>query len=83
MNKVYDKVEWDFLEVTMLKMGFTCSWVDLVMRCVSSVELLVLINGCPGYNFRPIHGLRQGDPFSPYHVPNKQRNVVQAILTSD
>ena len=32
MHKAYDRVEWNFLEKIMLKMGFAQRWVDLVVR---------------------------------------------------
>ena len=31
MSKVYDRVEWDFLERIMLRMGFHERWVNLIM----------------------------------------------------
>ncbi|KAL6126193.1 hypothetical protein ACLB2K_074244 [Fragaria x ananassa] len=66
MNKAYDRVEWDFLEVTMLHFGFDEKWVMTVMRIVSSISFSIQMNGKEGQSFRPTRGLRQGDPLSPY-----------------
>lgn len=66
MIKEYDRVEWDFLEAIMLKMGFARDYVTLVMQCVSTVNFSVLVNGSLGKSFRPCRGLHQANPFSPY-----------------
>ncbi|KAM2891276.1 hypothetical protein COP2_009594 [Malus domestica] len=33
MQKAYDRVEWDFLEAVLLKLGFSRDWTNLVMNC--------------------------------------------------
>lgn len=37
MNKAYDRIEWDFVNEVLLKMGFDQSWVRLVMKWSASL----------------------------------------------
>jgi hypothetical protein len=66
MRKAYDRVEWNYLQAIMLRMGFHTRWVQLIMTMISSVSFSVLFNGSPLDEFRPSRGIRQGDPISEY-----------------
>lgn len=66
MHKAYDRVEWDFLNVVMEKLGFYPRWCRLIIGCISLVNFAVLLNGKLGNKSSPSQGLRQGDPLSPY-----------------
>lgn len=55
-----------FLEVVMKRMRFNQKWIDVIMRCVSTVSYALIINGLPQKPFHPSRGIRQGDPLSPY-----------------
>ncbi|CAN0905267.1 Transposon TX1 uncharacterized 149 kDa protein [Linum grandiflorum] len=66
ISKAYDRVEWDYLEEVLRKVGFEERWIRWMMLCVTSVRYTVQVNGEGVGPIIPSRGLRQGCPLSPF-----------------
>lgn len=58
ISKAYDRVEWTFLHMIMLKIGLDPRWVHLAMEIVNTASYLVLINGEPKGYIKPSRGIK-------------------------
>lgn len=65
-EKAYDSVDWNFLIYVMEKIGFHPKWIKWIKECLNSCTVSVFVNGSPTKEFKMRHGLRQGDPLSPF-----------------
>ena len=65
-QKAYDRVNWSFIKVVLIKFGFNEVFINWIMECITSVSFEVLINGGKSENFKSERRLRQGDLLSSY-----------------
>ncbi|GJZ09288.1 putative RNA-directed DNA polymerase, eukaryota, reverse transcriptase zinc-binding domain protein, partial [Tanacetum coccineum] len=54
------------LNFVLLNLGFGSKWRSWIRACLSSSSASVLVNGSPTLEFSIKHGLRPGDPLSPF-----------------
>ncbi|KAK2654152.1 hypothetical protein Ddye_014008 [Dipteronia dyeriana] len=66
MSKTYDQVEWGFIDLMVVKMGFSEKWQNLIMNCISTISYSVRLNGEFFGNIKPSRNLRQCDHLSLY-----------------
>ena len=62
MSKAYDRVEWNYLQKLMEKMGFCSRWISLIMECFRTISYSILVNDDPKGLINPTQGIRQGNP---------------------
>ncbi|CAA0840706.1 Uncharacterized mitochondrial protein AtMg01250 [Striga hermonthica] len=66
MSKVYDRVEWDFVDAILFKKGFPVRFRQIIRNCISSVNFSFKINGQIVGKVTLSRGLRHGCSLSPY-----------------
>ena len=64
-KKAYDRVDWGFLEETMLCMGFPTTWIREVAAMYKITHSHVLLAGDGGNCFSISRSVRQGCPLAP------------------
>jgi len=65
-EKAYDSVSWEYIYYMLGRLGFCGKWIDWIKKCLESSSISVLVNGSPTTEFKPMKGLRQGDPLAPF-----------------
>jgi hypothetical protein len=62
LSKAYDRVNWLYLRLLLMHVGFNLNFVKWDLSCVSTISFAILINGSTSDFFRPGRGLKQGCP---------------------
>ncbi|GJR01642.1 RNA-directed DNA polymerase, eukaryota, reverse transcriptase zinc-binding domain protein [Tanacetum coccineum] len=65
-EKAFDSISWKYLDHILDSLGFGYTWRSWIKSCLSSSRASILVNGSPTSEFSINHGLRQGDPLSPF-----------------
>lgn len=66
LEKAYNKVNWDFLDYMLRRMGFGKKLRKWMKKCYGSGHFSVQVNGTTMEHYHGSHELRQGDSLSPF-----------------
>ena len=58
LRKVYETLDWGFIEDMMVALNFPNWFIKLVMTCVTSTQYSLLLNGTPLETFKAKRGVR-------------------------
>ena len=65
-EKAYDRVDWDFMEGTLVRMGFPNTWIRGVSTLYRNAYSSLLFVGDVGRRFPISRSVRQGCPLAPF-----------------
>jgi hypothetical protein len=63
--KAFDRVNWLYLRMLLIHLGFGLEFSNWVMACLSSVSFSILLNSSATAFFQAKRGIRQGCPLYP------------------
>jgi len=66
LEKVYERLNWDFIQDTPEEKRLPRSLIEVIMSCVTSCSIQILWNGELTEQFFPSWGIRQGETLSPH-----------------
>lgn len=66
LEKAFDKIEWTFIRNMLHSINLSHQFIKIILSCISTSELVILLNGQATPSFKPTRGVRQGDPLSTY-----------------
>lgn len=66
LEKAYDRIRWDFIEETLMLLGLDHTFINIIMKCVSTAKMKIMWNGVLSEEFDMERGIRQGCSLSPY-----------------
>ncbi|KAG8494116.1 hypothetical protein CXB51_011832 [Gossypium anomalum] len=66
LEKSYDRISWEFISASLVAAGIPNLFRKLIMDAISSSTMWILWNGVPSKSFKPLRGVRQRCPLSPY-----------------
>ena len=61
IEKLYDRMEWDFILKCLQEMVFHPIWNAGIRECISSVSYSLIFNQEPNDLVEPTRGIKQGD----------------------
>jgi Reverse transcriptase (RNA-dependent DNA polymerase) len=65
-EKVFDRVNWDFLLETLVGRGFRTKWITWIQSILEGSKTCINFNGQLDPYFHCRRGVREGDPLSPF-----------------
>ena len=80
LEKAYDRVDWDFLQYLMRRMGFGVKWRAWILECLSSATFSILINGSPTGSFLHLEVFVEGIPFLPFHLSSLEKPLFACCM---
>ena len=78
-EKVYDTLNWSFMQSTSIDVGIQNNLIKLILECISSSTMSLLWNGGQTNSFKPSRVIHQGDPIFPYIFVLCIENLSQLI----
>ena len=82
-DNAYPRVQWDFMQQVMERMGVHHDFRRMVAIMYNSSEYKVKVNSHVGGEFKPTNGLSQGSPLSPILYLLVLQSFLSLLNTTD